>query len=593
MRFRRALIAGARKLLEHRDGLNKINVFPVADADTGTNMAGTMGHVVEGVIALRESAIDRMLRSVADLALEGARGCSGTILAQFFHGLAQEFSDMVRLTTRSFGLGVGRAVAYPWEAVSEPRNGTILTVLRDWGQAVREWSARTEDFAELLTHSYHAALQSLASTRYSLPALRRAGVVDAGAQGLVHILGGITGFIASGRIRDVDSFQPPTADSHEVMSELVDPPTLRYCTQFMLEGSDIDLPALRAELSPLGDSLIAAGTRTRAKIHLHSDTPARSFQVVAGHGRIASQRIDDMKGQYRAAHSAHKAVALVVDSSCDLPDEVWERSAIHVVPCLLSLNGVNYLDKLSITPDLLYPLLRSTRRGRPTTSQPAPADFRSRYEFLLSHHSSVVSLSLSAAISGTFDSARGAARLSGGDVTVVDTKSASVGLGMLARRAAEAIEQGAGRDDVVKLVQGLIPRLHLMFTVASLAGLVRSGRVGRVKGFAARLARVTPIIRLDAGTGGKLVQGSTVVGVKGGRDAILREMRAQIGGRKGAEFAVAHAHAPEHALWFRDQIVQEFAPEREPFVVEATSVLAAHVGEGAVGVAYLLPETGA
>jgi uncharacterized protein len=593
MRFRRALIAGAKRLMENRDHLNAINVFPVADADTGTNMAGTMGHVVDGVVSLRERAIDRMLRAVADLALEGARGCSGTILAQFFHGLAREFSDMVRLTTRSFGQGVGRAVDYPWEAVSEPREGTILTVLRDWGRTVHEWSARTEDFVEMLTHGYQAARRSLASTRDTLPELRRAGVVDAGAQGLVHMLGGITSFIASGRIREIDAFQPPARHDLEVTSEVADAPTLRYCTQFVLEGSDIGLSSLRAELAPLGDSLIAAGTPDRAKIHMHSDTPALAFRVVAGHGRITSQRIEDMAAQYRAAHSPHTNVALVVDSSCDLPDEEWERHAIHVVPCLLEFDGVTYMDKLSITPDLLFPLLRSTQRGHPTTSQPAPADFRNRYEFLLAHHSFVISLSLSAGISGTFDSARGAAAMTGPNVTVLDTKSASVGLGILARRAAEAIERGAGRDEIVKMVEGLIPRLRILFTVANLDSLVRSGRVGRLKGFAARLLHATPIIRVDAGTGGKLAQGATVFGVQGGREAILREIREQLCGRSGAEFGIAHANAREQALWLRDRIVEEFAPDREPFVVEATSVLAAHIGEGAVGLAFLLPEPAA
>jgi uncharacterized protein len=589
-RFRRALIAGARRLMEHRDAVNAINVFPVADADTGSNMAGTLGYVVDGVSAVRQPVLGRMLRSVADLALEGARGCSGTILAQFFHGLAQEFSSRARLTTRSFGQGVGRAVTYPWEAVSEPREGTILTVLRDWGRAVQEWSTRTEDFGEMLTHGYTAARNSLAGTTDSLPALRRAGVVDAGAQGLVHMLGGITGFIATGRIRDVDAFRPPVEELHEVAGDLVDPPTFRFCCQFVLEGTSIDLPLLRGALAPLGDSLIAGGTSTRAKIHLHSDQPALAFQQVARQGTVTRQHVEDMAAQFRAAHTSHQAVALVVDSSCDLPDSDWQEHALHVVPCLLSFNDVTYMDKLTITPQLLFSLLRSTPAGRPTTSQPALADFRNRYDFLLAHHASVVSLSLSSAISGTYDAARGAAAMAGPGVSVVDTKSASIGLGILARRAAEAVEAGAGAADVVKLVEGLLPRLHILFTVPNLVSLVRSGRVSRAKGFAAGILGLTPVIRLDAATGGRLAQGATVRGVKGGRVAILRELRQQVGSRRGTEFGIAHANAAAEALWFRDRIVEEFAPSREPFIVEATSVLAAHIGEGAVGLAYLLPE---
>ena len=202
LRLRRALIAGARHLMAHREHLNRINVFPVADGDTGANMAGTMRAVVQGILPSRERGIHRMLRTIADLALSGARGCSGTILAQFLHGLAQEMADAANVTTRIFGSGVRRAVAYPYEAVSEPREGTILTVLRDWSDALSEWAARSDDFAEVLNHAYAAALRSLEATREKLAVLTRAGVVDAGAQGLVHLLAGITAFITEGRIRE-------------------------------------------------------------------------------------------------------------------------------------------------------------------------------------------------------------------------------------------------------------------------------------------------------------------------------------------------------------------------------------------------------
>jgi DegV family protein with EDD domain len=174
-------------------------------------------------------------------------------------------------------------------------------------------------------------------------------------------------------------------------------------------------------------------------------------------------------------------------------------------------------------------------------------------------------------------------------VTVIDSRSASIGLGLIVRRAAEAVEHGAGKDAVMHLVRRLVPRTRIHFAVRSLDGLVRSGRVSKVKGLAAGLLGLKPLLRLGADTGGKPVQGATVFGVKGGRKKILRILHAELDAALPVEFAIAHANAYEDALWFKERITEEFTLAREPFVVEATSVLAAHIGEGTVGIAYILP----
>jgi hypothetical protein len=249
--------------------------------------------------------------------------------------------------------------------------------------------------------------------------------------------------------------------------------------------------------------------------------------------------------------------------------------------------GRAYLDKLTIDPRALFEMMRQRRQGCATTSQPAPADFRAKLEFLARHYASTLVLTLPAALSGTYDSARAGARLAGGDVTVIDSMTTSIGMGLIVRRAAEAIEQGAGKDEVIALVNALVPRVRIHLAVRSLENLVRSGRVGRVKSFVANLLDLKPLIRLGAETGGRAVQGATVFGVKGGRRRILETLRREIPRETPVEFAVAHADALEDAEWFRDRIAETFTLSRPTFVVEATTVLANHIGEGAVGLACL------
>jgi DegV family protein with EDD domain len=376
----------------------------------------------------------------------------------------------------------------------------------------------------------------------------------------------------------------------ELPSEVVENPSRRYCTQFVVEGSGFDVGGLRGELVSLGDSLIIAGSGTKAKIHIHSDSPDAVFHKASSRGSITSQRIEDMAAQFRAAHVPHADIAIVVDSSCDLPAEDWEKNDIYMVPIVLNLEGRSYLDKYTITPEAFFSLIHDGARGHPTTSQPAPAEYRGRFEFLLRHYSSVISLSISSGISGTFDAAKSGARLAGGDVTVIDSKTTSIGLGLLARRIAEAVRAGASKEEAVRLAESLVSRVRVHLAARSLEALVRSGRVGRAKGFAANLLHLAPLIRLNAATDGKPVQGPLFMGVRDGVRKILRHMEREIGGGRPTDFAVAHANAKGNADWFRDRIVKSFSPRREPYVVDATTVLAAHIGEGAVGVGYILEE---
>ena len=145
-------------------------------------------------------------------------------------------------------------------------------------------------------------------------------------------------------------------------------------------------------------------------------------------------------------------------------------------------------------------------------------------------------------------------------VEVIDSMSTSIGLGLIARAAAEAIERGAGRDEVVATVRGLIPRIRVHLAVRSLDSLVRSGRVSRMKGRIATFLHLKPLIRLSAATGGKPVQGSTVLGVRGGRRKILELMKSEIDPAVPAEFAITHANAPEAAQWFKQRITRTFHP---------------------------------
>ena len=179
-----AFLIGGNAVIKDKNYLNKINFFPVPDSDTGTNMASTM-------------------ESIVDAALSGARGNSGLIFAQFLYGIGERIKNVKRISPSLFGESVKEAVKYAYKAIVSPVEGTMLTVMKDWAEAVYQRRKEKKDFAELLSHSLQVAEKSLKETPKKLAVLARAGVVDAGAKGFVDFLEGITNFIKRGRLRKI------------------------------------------------------------------------------------------------------------------------------------------------------------------------------------------------------------------------------------------------------------------------------------------------------------------------------------------------------------------------------------------------------
>jgi len=587
-RLKRGFIAGARMVIQRREHLNRINVFPVADSDTGTNMAHTLQVMANSLFGVRDPALYAVARVAADSALEGAQGNSGTILAQFFFGLAESIGEDIRLTTARFGEVVRNAVDYAYRAIAAPKEGTILTVLRDWSESLRGHGKRITDFQELLEAAMIPARKSLGSTREQLRELRRAGVVDAGAQGFVDMLDGIVGFMSSGRIRELDALLPEeTIEEHTVTVGTLEEIAHRYCTECLVESLDLDHDELRDALLAYGDSLIIAGTRRKTKIHIHTDIPSDLFGFVAQKGTILKQKIDDMHRQFRISHRETGDCVLVVDSTCDLPPEIIEELNIQVVATHLIFDNAVYIDKLGITPERFFEMMRSHREIVPTTSQPAPGEFLRTFDFLADHYREILYLGLSGGLSGTLQSARMAANRLNAKIEVVDTGQASVGIGLVARRVGEAIRDGASLSTSSALARSLLERTRLFLTVPTLNGLVRSGRIGKGQGRLVDLLNLKPILSLSRE--GKIIPVGAAVGELASWRRIIRHIKRFVPAGRAVEFAVAHADAPGAVKWLESVLSERFPLARPVYSIHGAPVIIAHTGLGTVGVACTVP----
>ena len=241
-RLLRALSAGIGHVFQRREYLNRINVFPVPDGDTGTNMAFTFKTILEATHTSPDSRVDELMDHVAEAALDGARGNSGAIMAQYFHGFREAVAGHRLLTPEGCAQAAVAGAAAAWTAMSKPVQGTLPTVLEDFSKELSTRVAEgVRDIRVLVSDGLARAQESLDNTPNQLPALKQAGVVDAGGQGFVDLLEGIWTYIESGT---VDESVVDLQDDLTGALEEFDVGEHRYCTECVVEGSAIDRQAV-------------------------------------------------------------------------------------------------------------------------------------------------------------------------------------------------------------------------------------------------------------------------------------------------------------------------------------------------------------
>ncbi len=586
-RLKNATVAAAQRLIQMQEQLNNINVFPVPDSDTGTNMALTMRSVAEGALNCNEESVHAMSAALADSALMGARGNSGAILAQFFQGLAEGFQGMARSDLRGFAQAAQHAATLSREAIAEPREGTILTVIQDWAAHIHETWQRVSDFPALIHGSLLAASESLRRTPEKLKELAKAGVVDAGAQGFVHLLEGTISFMQNGKIERLARGILDFGNAKAKVEEAPETITFQFCTQALITGKAIDRNALKERLRTLGDSMIVAGSSERVRMHIHTNEPETVFTIARTYGELADSRYDDMRNQHTRAHHDPQAqtIALITDSSCDLPAEDFIRHNIRMVPVLVMFGSRSYVDKVTITDRDFYHMLTLAAQP-PTTSQPAPADFREVYLQSAQNHREALAIILTSGSSGTYQSAVRAAQNVKDqiDVQVMDSKSVTIGLGLIVREAVDAIAAGAKMEEVKQRVAWAIKNVRLFVSVETMHYLVAGGRVSKFRGALANLLNLKPLLTFNA-AGKPEVVGKTFGG-EHGHKKLVELVKREAMGKRNLRFMVAHANAPETAAFYASQMRKHFELKEVP-IVSVSPALGAHAGPGAAAIAFL------
>lgn len=578
-------LAGAQRILQNQIEINKINVFPVNDKDTGTNLASTVRSILESIKPERSFTITAGL--IADAALVGARGNSGVIFAQFFYGVSLETNNRHIVSFDEFAEIIKKSIQYIYQAVANPVEGTMITVMKDWADYLYSRKEARMDFRQVFLDSLETLRNSLQETKEKLKILKQYNLVDAGAKGFVVFIEGIIELILSRNIRYLMHEIPPVISlvhSEESDNESIE---FRYCTEALIKDLSLDQAAMQSTLQRYGDSAVVAGNAKTMRIHVHTNQPAVLFNELKDYGTITSQKVDDMIRQNQAAKGRKWNIALVTDSTCDLPQDLLDYYQIHVVPLNLNFGDNHYLDKVTITPDYFYDMLESSPTF-PHTSQINERAFTNVYSHLASHYDAVISLHLSSHFSGTLQNSQKAAeRISkefNKPVYVFNSRSLSGALGLIVLRTAKAIEAGEKLDDIILSVKEWIDKTRVFVSVKTLKYMVKGGRVSGPKGLLSSILNIKPIVSID--DHGKSVLIGKTFSQSSNMNLVIKKIALLQEQNSFWNYIVLHAHNQDGADEYskRMKAITGFEPLA---VIDISPAIGMHAGIGATAISIM------
>ncbi len=321
--LKRAFLAGAQSLDAKKEWINELNVFPVPDGDTGTNMTMTIMAAAREVAALENPTMETLAKAISSGSLRGARGNSGVILSQLFRGFTKEIKTVDVITTTTLANAMVRATETAYKAVMKPKEGTILTVARGMSERAVELVTETEDIIEFAEKILEHGDYVLSQTPEMLPILKQAGVVDSGGQGLMQVLKGARDGLLGKEIEvSVEAASRPAV---QVETSDIDTSDIKfgYCTEFIInvekKYDDNEERSFKAYLESIGDSIVVVSDDDVVKVHVHTNDPGLAIQKALTYGSLSRMKIDNMREEHqeKLIKEAEKAAAAEKETAAE------------------------------------------------------------------------------------------------------------------------------------------------------------------------------------------------------------------------------------------------------------------------------------
>lgn len=579
-----AIMNGAQQIIQIKSHLNQINVFPVADGDTSTNLSYTMGTIIDRS-EQHDSASDT-LKTISKSAIHGARGNSGIIMAQYINGLYESIGLAHTLTNSDFIRMFSAGYYSAYRSVAEPVEGSILTVMKVFASSLNKSGSTHKALNLALQEALDAAQTALANTKGQLKVLREHNVVDSGASGFVAFIKGVSEYFLGGcQAIEVKALQMPELSPHQHIQS-GRPSHYRYCFELLVA---LQKPIEEAIVHSYGDSAVIAQNDELMKIHIHTDTPEALIDYVYEHGQVLEQKIDDMKWQQRIISNPQSTIAIITDSIADLPKAILYSEHIAVIPLCVTVGGNDYIDRLTLSTQAFYEKTDMASQFSKSGTPKIP-DIERQFQFISDHFEKGIVITVANKLSGTHQLVKTILAEHNHfnmDLRIIDSKLNSGAQGLLVLEAARLVRQGYKLDVIETALLDRIKRTSIFVSVTDFSYMVRGGRVHPIKGQVANLLNIKPIVSLNKE--GKGIAFSATFTQKQNIRKILA-----IAGRKQREkgileYCIVHGDSRSLAEDIGEKLTQqlELAPA---YIEDISSVVAISAGRGAVAVAFVTKE---
>ncbi len=569
---------GTMFVSEQRKHLNDINVFPVPDGDTGNNLVHTLKTIIRE--SQEEDSFFEMLDSISASALIGARGNSGVIFSQFVNGLSKASPQKEEIEITEFAQMIEEGYNYTYNSLSNPVEGTIITVMREFALVMKDaLHIGLGSLEELFGYVSSKMKDALQRTTQLLSVLEANNVVDSGALGFVLFLRGADSYFKKEELNLQIAENVHIEDVHHFEGDV----TFRYCTEVLFESVD-DQVDIKNDLTSFGDSIIVADGKYFKRVHIHTNHPELVVEYINQIGRIETHKADDMKLEMNLKNSS-KSRVLVTDSIADIDYNLLEENNVVVIPVNVDLDNVTYLDKLTINNEIIFNKLK-TCKEYPKTATPTVKYINDLFSKLLLQFDEVIVVAVSKGLSSTYSVIeREVNKLveNGNAIYVVDSKNNSVSEGLIVLKAIEMMNANLDTNKIVEELNRLTNNTEILVCLETFEYAMKSGRVPKIVGKVGMSFGLRPIMTLKNGKGSAF---SMAMSQKSIMKKIVKYVKKDLKTHGVEEYAIVHCENPELAKEFEEVFRKEIGkPPR--YITEISSAIAIFSGLGSVAIGYI------
>ena len=578
--LKKMMLLSWKKIEENKEQINKINVFPVPDQDTGSNMAKTLLGIKKAIEGKEFKDLNEISEAALDGALTAAQGNAGVIYVGFLASFLP-LLDKNPVNAKKLAIAFEKGAERARKSIQNPKEGTILDVIDAARDVFKVEAEKEKDIINLFKLVTEKAREALLATREKMEIFRRANVVDAGGLGFLMILESYLEAL-EGEKKEVKKEEMPS----EKIRRFVQVLSNRYEIVSLIENPRFNEEIIRGKLKKMGDSIDVVQIGNKTKVHIHTDYPGEVRDVMRETGSILELRTEDMAKEVVGEPSVRKvSIGIVTEGNlADLPQKVLERYQIEPVLCI-----VDWPEGQNLPGENIYQKMREADKRRiktfPKTTQPSPKSYFDAFKKQLQKFDKVLCITLSHKLSGCYNSACQGKEMMGEEekarVYILDSLQAAASQALLVLKAIELIQEQREINEVIEELKKLIPKTHLYAILEDPKWLEAGGRMSKSQAnWIRRIKKINlhPLVTIKDG----VVTKAGIIFARDTAEALFKKIakESQKARKEGKRIRIiiGHADNPEGAEKLRQRL-KEIKAE-VPFISLASPVVCSHTGPG-------------